>query len=526
MFLVAAFVSFIAAYAEPPSPSTACPVRGGVPEYMMSHPDRLRVWMDSHSAKIKDAGDLICCLPHEYRRNVAIAPTSHAAQNGMPDSPRVILMNQLPRRGPFDPRAAPMALSMMLSINGGSSDLNQAQSVEMLSRNPRSGEAEYFDLEMGHSQGNMRAGAPPRAHLSRRNPQECMNCHGNAGSVPPGGPRVIFDPDFSWPRFVGGTLSCQKHEDAVMDRIERASFEAVRTNPRYRCVEIPSKFEDYVTQLRNRLFDMDIQLKQMNEQRVVKLVVATPEWRKVLPALIAREYCARSLSSFADYIPETAWGAMNGVSTLRPSLRGQGDLTAAYRAELEGQRRLDDVIRREQREWLAKPDLSRPPPIGETSVACENREPGGADVTEPSERRPGKDVSNKSAGEIETPSGRRILDAYSLDTHLEAFRFRAHERGFDSATRFLFESRGISTEGWTTDAIGGRYRRRVNLAGPLSAVLPVNDRLRQIHDQLAKDSDDAPSLCDELKRISHRELATIRGASATPSVAPTSGTKR
>ena len=56
------------------------------------------------------------------------------------------------------------------------------KSIEIAFQNPKNKEIEYFDLSFDEVRGK---------HLSNKNPESCMNCHGDLGKTPWGGAKMI-----------------------------------------------------------------------------------------------------------------------------------------------------------------------------------------------------------------------------------------------------------------------------------------------------------------------------------------------
>lgn len=185
-------------------------------------PQGIQGWLRTVGSSVKTVQDFVCCLPEEYRSNYMVGHSSVAGQNGTPASPRVIMMNK------FDGRKKKMR--MLLSFNGGEASMLGGKSIEMAYINPKNKEAEYFDLEFNEVKGR---------HLSVKNPESCMNCHGLAGKVPPGGAKMIFDVFGDWHRFVGGVTvgPCNKEEDELRRIVEAQAVESVRKNPQYKCLD-------------------------------------------------------------------------------------------------------------------------------------------------------------------------------------------------------------------------------------------------------------------------------------------------
>lgn len=185
-------------------------------------PQGIQGWLRTVGSKVKTVQEFVCCLPEEYRSNYMVGHSSVAGQNGTAASPRVIMMNNVNNR-----KGRP--LQMLLSFNGGEKSMAGHKSIEIAYLNPRNKEAEYFDLEFDEIRGK---------HLSNKNPESCMNCHGQDGKAPAGGAKMIFDVFGDWHRFVGGVdFPCNKEEDQLRSIVEDQAVESVLSNPQYSCLD-------------------------------------------------------------------------------------------------------------------------------------------------------------------------------------------------------------------------------------------------------------------------------------------------
>jgi hypothetical protein len=199
-----------------------CPAGEPISEANM-YPAAIANYVQNNRNVLLDPGDLICCLPRQYRENYEIAHMSKSAQSSDAQGPRILLFNRLFRDRNSRSKLNP--LKIVLSINGGQSRLNNAMNIEMMTDEQARREVAYFDIDFKEN----------HIHASGRNPQACMNCHGSIDSKEPGGAKTIFDPNPFWVRFVRGMDACTPAETELMSAIESVSKDALRKNSRYRC---------------------------------------------------------------------------------------------------------------------------------------------------------------------------------------------------------------------------------------------------------------------------------------------------
>lgn len=84
---------------------------------MPKHFDNPRLisnWLRASGKHVKTIEEFVCCLPDAFQKQYIIGHSSVAAQNGTPNSPRVIMFDVKEEKGVFAPKRM-----LTMSFNGG-----------------------------------------------------------------------------------------------------------------------------------------------------------------------------------------------------------------------------------------------------------------------------------------------------------------------------------------------------------------------------------------------------------------------
>lgn len=128
------------------------------------------------TGKIQSIEELLSALPAPMRKQYVLMHTSRSIQQASPLSPRAILVS--PKGG------------LVLTFNGGDPTLAGHQNVELMQFDEAKSEFYFHDLEF-------QAGGKP--HMSGRNPEKCLKCHGSQY------PHPIWESYDFWPGAYGET---------------------------------------------------------------------------------------------------------------------------------------------------------------------------------------------------------------------------------------------------------------------------------------------------------------------------------
>lgn len=483
--------------------TSACPANALIPESLVN-PVGIKSYLSSNSLKIKTIDDFICCLPKSYRENYVIAHSSKAAQNSTFDSPRILLFNPVrehPIRDLMDKgQRWRKPLQSVLSINGGDPSLNQANSIEMLYNNTRLGEVELFDIENHHQ--NFR--------MSSKNPEVCMGCHAQGVTPGIGGPKTIFDPPFSWPRFIKGISPCTEAEKELTAALETASQKHFQTNTRFRCLDPKpdsvSPFQTDGVRPSFMLSDLDDSLADLNDRRVAKIIRSSPDYEKYKYAILGSLICGRNFQA-SNWLPTSVIATHNSENYLSSEVKKSTDLKATLDVAIKRFTAEEAQLAKRQKE-AAKKILAGEQPEIEFSTrptACSG------------DKRESLEFNLREL--VKNLNGPALLDKYKVDTFLHSFRTSSA----NSALRYLFEARGLSTEDWSMDPVSGRYSRgHDQLAHHLVMNEPSSSPLKKMEARLraanlldhsllrikkSPNEDDRKSLCQELQRHSMTAFA-------------------
>ncbi len=213
-------------------------------------PTAILAWIRNGHNLNRSIEDIICCMPAQLREDYKIVHSSLSAQQSHYHSPRLLFGS--------------IADGFMMSISGGDPSLPQSESVEIMFDNPRTGQLELFDVEFEEN---------GRRHLSDRNPEACIQCHGNNGQVGVAGPRPIFNQN-PWPRTVSAAninSDVCPNRAAFFRQSQDVAFRSVRENPRFSCLPEPRVSNDVTLKNANTVsFGIDGELDERNRERVVR----------------------------------------------------------------------------------------------------------------------------------------------------------------------------------------------------------------------------------------------------------------
>jgi hypothetical protein len=480
-----------------------CPA-GNPMEPSQMTPEGVKAWLAGRTDKIKTVGDYICCLPPKYLKGYFISHASIAGQNGSPESPRVILNDEV-RQFSTEQNV------MLISVNGGAEYLSQKDSAEFMFYRKSAKRLELYDASKEHG----------RFALSGKNPGLCMSCHGEGSELEPKhGPHPIFDPFGNWPRFVGGGLKCFAEEDKVQIHQQRMALEAIRDNPRFRCLD-RTKLEEDIKNLSlaednferkvqsiGTLEGLDSFLFEVNNQRIVRVVRDTPDYDAYKYVIVAEQWCDIS-AEIEEWIPPAALSNHNRMSSVKPEFTRVE--SAEQIKELIASAKLKAKEYREEfKKNLSATMADRKSGLNPTSLpfVCDK----------PSDTEDDIEITPQFASDIKNP----ILRSYKIDS---LFRRKPLEiRGGTSGTqRFLFEARGIDMASWGLEPTLGEYRIKNEIAEDLiraeSKSTPLGklyaERARRIEKESSKKSgppnDEIEAwFCKQLKDASYKALLKLK----------------
>lgn len=370
------------------------------------NPVGLNAYLKKNSSQIKDLGDLICCLPDQYKENVVIAFDSIAAQPGTIRSPRVIF---------FDNHTPENPMKAILSVNGGLPGQAQNNSLEVMFNRPQnSAQLELRDFEF--KQGSV--------HMSGANPETCMNCH-SVVENDSHGPRAIFEPFDQWTRFVDGVDPCSPNEFEFYKEVRKTTLESVKQNSRFRCLK-PEVFD----QLPSRLTHLDGALTQFQSRRMAQMIRQTPDFQTYKYALVGLGFCQLIDKKYQDpetWIPEQVKSQHQSREFMLPVVRNSKDVWKTMKQEIDKSVAEFKVI-----------DAKQSPVIEQIRKGKEVDLP----IFRGSHCRPDDQLRS------EIP---KSLERWHVDASLRGFRGQ-----MDAVhLRYFFDGRGIDTSNWNRGALPG-----------------------------------------------------------------------
>jgi hypothetical protein len=401
---------------------------------------------------------------------------------------------------------------MIVSVNGGAHYQNQSESMEIAFYRKSTGTLEMFDVDVKSK----------KPVMSAKNPELCLQCHGDDAKTEKGA-RPIFDPFGSWPRFVGGAVRCFGAEDKLQLHQQKLALEALRENPRFRCLD-KSGLEDDLKKVALRPNDgpspfrstgafegFDGFLFEVNNLRIARLVKATPDYQAYKFAIVGAEECADDMfENLERWIPPAILARHNRLTTVDPEaarVRDPKDLRAMIAAAREAGRKYREAAEKNLVKDLANPQAGLNPAA--KPFICQN--PGLADAEKYIEELAGELPKYKNP----------VLRAYAID---QAFRRKPLEiRGATSPlARFLFEGRGIDMGYWAMEPTPGEYRIGFSIAASLRKLEPPFGELTAIwkkHENTVTGinlmdggiHEEEDRFCKDLREASYRNLLRLPG---------------
>lgn len=423
-------------------------------------PEHIKQYITNLS--INSPEKLICCLATTPGLEIAIAPTSVAGQNGDYLNPRVLIVSRNKEKN---------EINSIFSINSGASHLEQKDAVEMMFNDREKGLA-YVDFDF----------AGGKSHVSKRNPELCMSCHGNNGKVPANGPRPIFDVG-PWPRFL---MEAPPSEDRNTSRelvgqhlcperakleslLENKSANAINNNPRYACIKnLP----------RINIGDLDVALQNLNIKRIINFIRATPDYDKFKYVIAAAETC----SDFDPdkYIPKSVLDKMKNQDSIDKdlkSLNSPGQLIEYLDRKHMALNQKANIHDKALAPLHNKITANQPIDLGDDLSAsrfCSDT--------------PTKYKDFETAENSFFPSNNVIYNRYKADSQVVGTGV--------SNLRYIFESRGIDISEWNMRATGG-YERSYVLTAALRESEPAGSELKK-----ALSIDSSELQCERLATLS------------------------
>lgn len=292
-----------------PAPDTSCKAEKPLAADAIT-PVGIDRYLKENQGKIKDVGDLVCCLPESYKKRVAVVHSSASAQTSHHKGPRVLIYGCHPD---IDPTCTKREsdLQSVLSINGGDEGLSQRHNVEAVFNNRGFKVLNMRDFEIKDGSHSM----------SENNPETCMACHGAGGVDSAEGPKPIMDGDDRWTRMSSGIFSdCwfSGVEAGYLSQMQGDSERALKKNPRYRCLA-PGNTRDNVETLDRKLADL-------NEIRAARIQKSTPNYNSFKFALMGNALGCKDINAM---IPDKAIEKMATENlTLMSSIAKATDLNA------------------------------------------------------------------------------------------------------------------------------------------------------------------------------------------------------
>lgn len=302
-------------------------------------PEKLAEFVKTNS--IDSVEEFVCCLPEKFRSNYLVGMSSIAAQNGTPDSPRIIMSDS----------ELSKPASYIISFNGGKNHNFQKNNIEMIFLNPKSKELELFDLDF--SDRNMKI---------HKNPGICMNCHGENAKMPAGGPKYIFDTFDFWPRFAGGVSHCNETETKIHNLMADRAIKAVQTEKRFNCLDknvlkvekdktVP---RDRYPKLSSNLANFDNSNERQNLLRSSRWLSQQSDYNQFKYFLFGYANC--NSKNFNEWMPESRVKKLFSNVSLTEDLRNSGPLKENFNIAYKKAVRQFKVGSQMQKEKMADPE--------------------------------------------------------------------------------------------------------------------------------------------------------------------------
>jgi hypothetical protein len=454
----------------------------------------LNTYLQSNKAKIRDIGDLICCLPKEYQSNFVVGYDSIAGQPGSIQSPRILMFNQL--RDPKKMDFISNELRAIVTANGGDPSLMQFNNLEAMFNPSDKKEVELRDYELQN--GNV--------HMSGPNPESCMNCHSSMAGEP-GGPRANFEPFGNWTRFLDGIIPCSETEKNLMTEIQNKTYQKIVENPRFRCLD-HSKIKDGQFDL---LSQLDIPLRKISNRRTAQIVKSTPDYQSykyaILGAGLCRNFQEESFNDPSTWLPPEVKKRHHSRELMSKDVRESTDIWKTLKDGTEKERAAFIVMEEKQKKMISDFQLGKIPQVDFYRGAfCGSKLTQTIRLGGVEQKVDAIDSSILFARKYIPDSLHRIF----VDGLLKKMR---NSGANDADIRYLFEGRGIDTSGWNRSATpGGNSKDGLQdlvedlLAlepklSPLKSIEPAIKNLEKI-DNLKEKISLQTKLCKKLRDMS------------------------
>lgn len=371
--------------------------------------------------EIRTVEDMLSCLARDLDMQVLLVHTSMAAQNSDSLNPRAlafVLNDDSTVRAAF-------------TVNSGEPHLVQEHAVEFMYNDNTKHEVEYYDIPFHNNRGK----------LSAANPSACMNCHGNNGKVPLGGPKTLFDRD-PWPRIVAkfSSFTPTAHPDILCPvrrkahyALDNAALEAYQTKVRY----APLQQEDMAD-----VFPIDREIRRLNARRVAKWITKTEDYQTFKFAIFGAAFGCFNYPE--KFIPEKFLSTMSNVSRLHERVQ-------KARTSIDLENHFHEQFVEQWRENLAGDKLNEPllKDLAEGRPVYFRMHIDGSRACE---APPVRNFGNTTEVRPVSVFDKYQADPLNADIGLRRFRF-------------LFESRGMDISDWDTQPRPG-YGRSVDMMRP------------------------------------------------------------
>jgi hypothetical protein len=383
--------------------------------------------------------DFACCLPSTFLKNYVVAHSSMAAQDSIPESPRVIMTNF-----EFNDSGVSKPPTAFFSVNGGHHSLRQSKSYELALVDPERGTLNLYDIDFSSGKPVMHGPNPPT----------CLACHGNNGQASGNGPHLIFDGPTIWPRFVKGLDFLDPIDSrptpiwlrTYLNRLNAASETALKSNPRFKCLNpnVPTVgFQN----------ELDHMIDKLNRVRVAEEAIQSKDYDKFKYAIAGSLTCPKMTDD---------------IDCQLKGLEAQSNTQRSQCNSWIGTRTLREMIDTSTlAPWVkdakSKEELDR--------IALERFNERRADVKNEAEtsNRTGALERMQFIFRARMLSERKHLLPENLN-HLQSMLLRRfatdsedQSATLNPTTRFLFESRRIPISSWSTEIVGGYQRQSVGI---------------------------------------------------------------
>lgn len=424
----------------------------------------LEKYLDDNASKFKDVGDLVCCLPENYRKRTAIVHSSASAQTSHFKGPRLLIFGCRPDGDPTCTEQG-SELQSVLSINGGNEGLSQRHNIEavFVNRQGKMLEMRDFELKDGHHE------------VSGANPETCMACHGIQGEDGDGGPKPIFDGVDRWTRMSSGIFSdCwfSGREASYLGRMQSQSEAAVRENPRFRCVS-PGNAEDNAKVLDNKL-------AELNEVRAARIQQSTPDFKFFKYAIVAN---SMGCSDMTSMIPSDAIKRFSAAGQMMASSIAKAkDLNAECMGQAKAMIKANQAIAKFHEDSL--PQIAR----GEVVEFRVQKGPFCASLGDSRADNVNQDKADRICAQFRSSYGddlaAELFDRYKLDTMMVSNSNLTKDQTIWQ--RVLNESRGVDESQFQMQVRVGEFSARIHGVHFLVELLNKDNDLQFVKADLVK----------------------------------------